>query len=267
MLSINNFKFKFEGCQENLLNDISWDLNAGEIGLLRGATGSGKSTLLYAVSGFTGKYIDGITGGSIMVNGVEPSRALREGIIYYVPQEPTNSFVGYDVITELMWRGAERGEAVQVAKGLGIDHLLNRHVYRLSGGEAQKVAIAAALLGRYKVVLFDEPLANLDATSRAGFVNLLKELKDNGLTVIVAEHRASYLKGIADRELVLKSKNNAAQGELHVPAIRSHGAALKVSHLNFSYDNLRPVLRDMNLEVNGGEVVALLGENGSGKST
>ncbi|MDG6931429.1 MAG: ATP-binding cassette domain-containing protein [Nitrososphaerota archaeon] len=265
MLSISGFEFRYNGSGENLLNGIDWEVAPGEIGLLRGATGSGKSTLLYAVSGFIGKYIDGIAGGSITINGVEPSRALREGMIYYVPQEPANSFAGYDVITELMWRGAEKGEAMRIARELGIDHLLKRHVFRLSGGEAQKVAIAVALLGKYRVVLFDEPLANLDAASRAGFVNLLKELKENGLTVVVAEHRSGYLK--ADRELVLERANHVAQAELKVPAIQSPGAVLKVNHLNFAYDGSRQVLRDVNLQVNGGEVVALLGENGSGKST
>lgn len=267
MLSISGFQFRYDGSVDNLLSGIDWEVRPGEVGLLRGATGSGKSTLLYAISGFTGKYVDGTAGGTITVNGVEPSRALREGMIYYVPQEPTNSFAGYDVITELMWRGAERSEVVRVARELGIEHLLKRYVFRLSGGEAQKVAIAAALLGRYRVVLFDEPLANLDAASRTGFVSMLKELKDNGLTVVVAEHRTGYLKGIADRELVLERPTQPAQNDLEVPTIQRSGTVLKVSHLDFSYDGSRQVLRDINLEVKSGEAVALLGENGSGKST
>ncbi|MGC8661747.1 MAG: ABC transporter ATP-binding protein [Nitrososphaeria archaeon] len=267
MLSISNFQFKYDGSGDTLLNGINWEVAPGEVGLLQGATGSGKSTLLYAISGFTGKYVDGTARGTISVNGVEPSRALREGMLYYVPQEPTNSFAGYDVITELMWKGAERMEAVRVARELGIEHLLKRHVFRLSGGEAQKVAIAAALLGRYSVVLFDEPLANLDSASRAGFVDMLKELKDKGLTVVVAEHRTSYLKGIADRELALERPTQPVQKDLKVPTMQHPGVVLKVSHLDFSYDGSRQVLRDVNLVVNSGEVVALLGENGSGKST
>ncbi len=267
MLSIKGFGFKYEGSEDNLLDNINWEVGPGEVGLLRGATGSGKSTLLYAVSGFTGKYVNGMSVGSITVNEVDPSKALREGMIYYVPQEPTNSFVGYDVITELMWKGAEKGEVMQVARELDIEHLLERHVFRLSGGEAQKVAIAAALLGGYRVILFDEPLANLDAASRADFVNILHELKDKGLTVVVAEHRSNYLERIADRTLALESKALTAQTDLEIPTRKRLTSVLKITHLNFSYDESKPVLRDISLEVNGGEVVALLGENGSGKST
>lgn len=267
MLSIKGFGFQYEGADECLLDNISWEIGPGEVGLLRGPTGSGKSTLLYAISGFTGKYVNGRAHGSITVNGLDPSRALKEGIVYYVSQEPTNSFVGYDVMTELVWKGADREDAVSVARELGIEHLLNRHVFRLSGGEAQKVAIAAAILGGYKVLLFDEPLANLDAASRQDFVNILHGLKDKGLTVIVAEHRSSYLEGVADRTLVLDARPGASGASLKMPAVKHLSSVLKIEHLNFSYDGNRPVLRDINLDVNGGEVVALLGENGSGKST
>jgi len=267
VLSIKGFGFQYEGDDKYIIDNINWEIGPGEVGLLMGPTGSGKSTLLYAVSGFTGKYVDGRAHGSIAVNGLDPSRALREGIVYYVPQEPTNSFVGYDVMTELVWRGAGREDAVSIARELGIDHLLNRHVFRLSGGEAQKVAIAAAFLGGYRVLLFDGPLSNLDSASRRDFVNILHGLKDRGVTAVVAEHRRGYLEGIADTTLELNARSRASLPSLKMQKIKHLSTVLKIENLNFSYDGIRPVLRDINLDVNGGEAVGLIGENGSGKST
>jgi len=268
VLTINDFGFKYEGSEAVLLDSINWEVGEGEIGLLEGPTGSGKSTLLYTIAGFTGKYVSGETYGNIEINGLYPSRALREGIIYYVPQEPTNSFAGYDVITELMWRGASKDEATHIAMELGIDHLLKRQVFRLSGGEAQKVAIAAAILGRYRIILFDEPLANLDAASRASFVSLLQVLKKKKLTVIVAEHRISYFHGLADRTLALeRQKSELTYEDLKIPSINPHNdSLLKISNLSFSYDS-RMIIKNFNLSIRGGEVVGLVGENGSGKST
>ncbi|MGC8557499.1 MAG: ABC transporter ATP-binding protein [Nitrososphaeria archaeon] len=268
MLTINNFGFKYEGSEAVLLDSINWEVGEGEIGLLEGPTGSGKSTLLYTIAGFTGKYVYGQTNGNIEVNGLEPSGALREGIIYYVPQEPTNSFAGYDVITELMWRGASKDKATQTAMELGIGHLLKRQVFRLSGGEAQKVAIAAAILGRYKIILFDEPLANLDSASRASFISLLQILKKKKLTVIVAEHRTSYFNGIADRTLALdQQKSELTYEDLKIPPINLHDdILLKISNLSFSYGS-RMIIKNFNLSVRRGEVVGLIGDNGSGKST
>jgi energy-coupling factor transport system ATP-binding protein len=167
-----------------------------------------------------------------------------------------------------MWRGASKDEATQIAMELGIDHLLKRHVFRLSGGEAQKVAIAAAILGRYKIMLFDEPLANLDGASRANFVSLLQMLKKKKLTAIVAEHRISYFHGLADKTLALEGqKSELTYEDLKIPSINSHDdVLLKIHNLSFSYDS-RMIIKNFNLNVRRGEVVGLVGENGSGKST
>lgn len=245
----------------------SFEVGEGEALLVTGPTGSGKTTLLYAIGGLLEGYLGGSYRGTIKVDGMSPQEALRARRVLYVPQEPSNAFLGFDVYTELRWRGASDESIGRVAGRLGIGGLLKRKVYELSGGEAQKVAIAFALVSGYRLVLLDEPLANLDERSRRELVSLISELMKDGISFVIAEHRSSYFDGRGIRRLELAPRHEMP-GEFPLSPYRAgrSGSAVEARGLSYSYDG-RQALRDLDFDVSYGEAVALVGENGSGKST
>lgn len=250
-----------------VLEGASFELGDGEAMLVTGPTGSGKTTLLYALGGLLQGYMGGLQSGQIYIDGLSPSEALRRHLVLYVPQDPSNSFLGFDVYTELRWRGASEEKVKEVASALGISGLLGRKVYELSGGEAQKVSVAFALASGYRLVLLDEPFANLDERSRRELVELLKLAMDMGTSFVVAEHRTSYLSGLAGTRLSLSvAQELPGRFPLEPRPIGRSGVAVEARGLSYSYDG-RPALSGLDLDVRYGEVVALVGENGSGKST
>jgi len=199
---------------------------------------------------------------------MKPEEALKKGLIYYVPQEPINSFIGYDVCTELSWKNSDLKLFNEIIKELGLEKILHRDVFTLSGGEAQKVAIGFALLGGYRIVLFDEPLSNLDHESRKKFIEQLKLLREKNVTVIIAEHRTEYLKNITNTTLEFYSeKKRAPEPTINLFKKNVQNKLVKTTNLSYAYEQGNQALKNVNIEINSGEVVSFVGPNGSGKST
>lgn len=196
------------------LSDISFHIAPGETVLLSGASGCGKTTLLRCLNALVPNFFPAEISGSLTLNGKpvmeHPTRELaaRVGMVF---QDPRSEFFTFDVASELAFCCenfamppeviAEKVNAV--AKRIGIQHLLERRIGGLSSGEKQKVAIGAALILEPQVLLFDEPSANLDLEGLEMLRSVLTNLKTQGVTVVLADHRLSYLNGILDRCLVL----------------------------------------------------------------
>lgn len=269
-----------------VLARVDLNLAPGTLTLVTGATGSGKSSLLHAMSGLFQHFMEGEQHGTIEIGGADratiPPRETA-GFVGVVPQSARLSFVAETVRDELGFTLAVRGvarvivhdRASEVAGHLGIEHLLDREVRALSAGEAELVAIGAALVSRPVLLIVDEPLAELDAAARARVVDALDRLAhEAGVCVVVAEHHAAELEGVADARLELRD------GGVHLvrprrapaaPAVRpAPTAALEpradIRHVSVNHGELSAV-DDASLEVAGGELVALLGPNGAGKSS
>lgn len=253
---------------------LHMSLDQGELTLVSGPTGCGKSTILYMLAGLYPEHIFGTLRGELHVGGMAPPAARRGGISFYVPQDPVNALAGYDVYTELAWRGSTKEHVHDVAKELGIERLMDRYVMQLSGGEVQRVAIASALLSGARVLLFDEPLANLDEEGRADFVSIIRSLKEAGMAVVIAEHKVRYLAGMVDHEIPLYDHGGADAAAGYPPRRVPKGAderdgrsLISLKGLSYGYDSGLPILRDVDLSLARGSVTALVGPNGSGKST
>jgi energy-coupling factor transporter ATP-binding protein EcfA2 len=199
------------------LCDVSLQLGQGEFALLAGRSASGKSTLLRAACGLVPHFHGGEIDGQINVAGLD---AIASGpgelaaAVGYVAQDPETQIVSTTVAAEielpLEMRGdppTSRARAVEeVALALAIPHLLDRTVDTLSGGELQRVALAAALVTRPKLVLLDEPTSQLDPVAGDELIWLLRRLNEEwGVTILLAEHRLERCLAAADRVIAMDS--------------------------------------------------------------
>jgi energy-coupling factor transport system ATP-binding protein len=199
------------------LREVSLELAPGEFVVLAGRSASGKSTLLRAACGLVPHFHGGEIEGSVHVAGLD---AIGEGpgelaaVVGYVAQDPETQIVSTTVAAEielpLEMRGepaASRARAVEeVALALAIPHLLDRTVDTLSGGELQRVALAAALVTRPQLTLLDEPTSQLDPVAGDELIWLLRRLNEEwGVTILLAEHRLERCLAAADRVIAMDS--------------------------------------------------------------
>jgi energy-coupling factor transporter ATP-binding protein EcfA2 len=199
------------------LRDVSLTLAPGEFGVLAGRSASGKTTLLRAACGLVPHFHGGEIEGGVRVAGID---ALAGGpgelasAVGYVAQDPETQIVSTTVAAEialpLEMRGdspPSRARAVEeVALALAIPQLLDRTVDTLSGGELQRVALAAALVTRPRLVLLDEPTSQLDPVAGDELIWLLRRLNEEwGVAILLAEHRLERCLAAADRVIAMDS--------------------------------------------------------------
>ncbi len=207
-----------------VLEDVSLTLSAGEFAVLAGRSACGKTTLLRAACGLVPHFHGGEISGRIEVAGQDAIAAGPGDLaaaVGYVAQDPETQIVSTTVSAEiglpLEMRGssaATRARAVEeVALALAIPHLLDRTVDTLSGGELQRVALAAALVTRPKLVLLDEPTSQLDPVAGDELIWLLRRLNEEwGVTILLAEHRLERCLAAADRVIAMDSGAIAFDG-------------------------------------------------------
>jgi len=340
VLAIEALTYTYPDAPRPVLTDASLQLAPGELVLLAGRSATGKSTLLRAACGLVPHFHGGEISGRVEVAGID---AIASGpgelasCVGYVAQDPETQVVSTTVSAEielpLEMRGdapASRARAVEeVALALAIPHLLDRAVDTLSGGELQRVALAAALVTRPRLVLLDEPTSQLDPVAGDELIWLLRRLNEEwGVTILLAEHRLERCLAAADRVIAMDSASIAFDGQprdfltwaqradtaLETPAARLFSLAgidplpvgvrdarrtlettpgspplgrgkegtpprrqdpppaIGVTARDLWVelprgDILRDVLRGIDLRIDRGERVALMGRNGAGKST
>jgi len=215
-LAVEDLTYRYPQASADALRGVSLELGAGEFALLAGRSASGKSTLLRAACGLVPHFHGGEIDGSVRVAGRD---ALQAGpgelaaVVGYVAQDPETQVVSTTVAAEiglpLELRGTapgERARAVEeVALALAIPHLLSRTVDTLSGGELQRVALAAALVTRPRLVLLDEPTSQLDPVAGDELIWLLRRLNEEwGVAVLLAEHRLERCLAAVDRVVAME---------------------------------------------------------------
>jgi energy-coupling factor transporter ATP-binding protein EcfA2 len=223
-LDLEGVTYSYPTANTPALCDVSLNLSPGEFTLLAGRSASGKSTLLRAACGLVPHFHGGEIEGRIEVAGLD---AISVGpgelaaVVGYVAQDPETQVVSTTVAAEielpLEMRGdqpASRARAVEeVALALAIPHLLDRAVDTLSGGELQRVALAAALVTRPRLVLLDEPTSQLDPVAGDELIWLLRRLNEEwGVTVLLAEHRLERCLAAADRVIAMSAGAIAFDG-------------------------------------------------------
>lgn len=324
MITFSNVSLIYPHSTKTVLEDLSCEIQEGEMVLVMGQTGSGKSSLLRLINGLVPHHTGGILAGDISVDGVS-TRDVKPGALAHlvgiVGQNPINGFVT-DVVEEEIAFGMEalnfapdvmRKRVEEVLDLLSLNSVRNRAISSLSGGEQQRVAIAAALVMHPKILVLDEPTSALDPIAAEEVLSVLHRLvHDLSVTVIMAEHRLERVIQFVDRIIYIEGNGETSIGNAEeilrssdlVPPIIRLARALNLSEFGTSVREVRrltsdvrsiptqkpnhsitertPVIEVQELSINygdenalkkvsttigSGEIVALMGRNGAGKSS
>jgi energy-coupling factor transport system ATP-binding protein len=215
LLSFDGVTYAYPGVERPALDRVSLEIGPGEFCVLAGLSGSGKSSLLRAACGLVPHFHGGRFAGRVQLGGLdtrEHGPAHLGSLVGALFQDPETQLVTSSVRAELALASESRGAgAATVARGveevalaLGIDALLDRATHELSGGEKQRVALGAALVGRPRIVLLDEPTSQLDPVAGDELIGLLRRLNEEwDTTIVLAEHRLERCLAAADRVIAL----------------------------------------------------------------
>ncbi len=313
-LVVKDLSFRYNSRSVPAIRNIDLSLEPGQIMLLAGSSGCGKTTLMRCINGLIPHSYHGEMSGEILVHGQSVHGMGLSQISTHVGtllQDPERQILGTYVLNEVCFglesQGMPREEMILRAEKaldrLHILHLKDKETFFTSGGEKQKVALAGVLAMEPDILLLDEPLASLDPASAREALLAFRELADEGLSIMIVEHRVEDVLAIHpekvlymdDGKIIYSGDTSGlmeavdysriklpaeviarrARGHSHpvylptVPKLDPQSQPLiSFQDVRFQYKEDTPeVLHGLNLDVRAGEVIAILGHNGSGKTT
>jgi len=207
ILEIKNLKKKFDN--QEVLKDVSLTVDKGEVICVLGSSGSGKSTLLRCIN-LLNNYDDGeilFNGENILDENVNELRS-KIGMVF----QSFNLFNNLNVLkncmvgqTKVLKKTKEeaKAKALETLELVGMSDFINKNVKQLSGGQKQRVAIARSLCMEPDIILFDEPTSALDPEMVGEVLNVIKKVKDTGVTMIIVTHEMQFAKEVSSRVLFM----------------------------------------------------------------
>ena len=302
MIELTRASFQYENSDRGV-QDISLLVKCGECVVLTGLSGCGKTTVTRLVNGLAPSYYPGAFSGSVRIDGKDISRLSTWEIgrlVGSVFQDSKSQFFSAELAGEVAFPCENYGPSAReirertdaAIEALKMSRLKDRAVDILSSGEKQRAAIASVYVMKPKVFVCDEPTANLDAAGTRQLVQTLRQLRAQGFTLLIAEHRIDWLMGIADRFLYLRDGRIAAEYtpedllllpeadilgmglcsprkemSLPAPSVSDESpAVLKTAGL-LKRIRKEVIFEDISLSVREGSVTAITGQNGAGKTT
>jgi len=262
------------------LKPVSLQVGAGQTLFIRGASGCGKSTLARCLTGLIPHLYHGTYQGEVWLDGLRSDQAPlwqlseKAGLVF---QNPAAQMLAGTVEEEILFglenlglpeaEGRKRLE--QALSSFGLEELRQRPPQTLSGGEQQKLALAALTARRPPFLVLDEPLSMLDTTAAHDFIEALSKQVSEGSGAVVCEHRQEYLKGLPNlQQLELAGRTQAIRHASPESWTGGNAAecSLEVTELSVER-NGRRILDRLSCSIPGGKLTALVGRNGAGKTT
>ena len=305
MIQFKNVDFTYTGitAAEIGVKDIDISVKTGECILLCGRSGCGKTTITKLINGLIPNYFPGELNGDVQVDDLKvfetPIYQLAQKI-GSVFQNPRTQFFNVDVDSEIAF-GVENAaippeelkrRLENTLETLNIRHLQGRNIFELSGGEKQKVAFASVYAINPDIFLLDEPSSNLDMASIEDLKKYLRILKNEGKTILIAEHRLYYLLDIADRIVYLsegkikaiwtptelRKLSDTERKDMGLRAVtleNVHPVAinipiqkpvLEIRDVSLFYKK-QIIIEHISMRASKGEIIGVVGCNGAGKTT
>lgn len=217
MIELKNVTFTYHNAERSAgVYGIDLQIPAGQVVLLCGLSGCGKTTITRLINGLAPAYYAGMLEGQVLIDGRDSASVTLYELsqkVGSVFQNPRSQFFSLDSTSEIAFgcenTGVPREEMYrrigQVSRDLDMADLLDRNLFALSGGEKQKIACASAAAMQPAIFVLDEPSSNLDLRSIANLKAVIGKWKEQGKTVVIAEHRLYYLMEIADRVIYMEN--------------------------------------------------------------
>ncbi len=287
-VEINNLNFSYSK-NKPILKEINFELNYGEIVLLAGGSGQGKSTLFYLMNGIIPNSISGNISGEILIdceniNGKTIGEISRKigSVLQNADAQIINSLVKEEIAfgcENIAMPPSEIKTRIENScASIGISPTAKTKT--LSGGEKQKLITATTIALDTKIIILDEPLANLDNISAKHLMETLKSMKNQGYAIVIIEHRIDLICNYVDKvydmnkgELTLieyiksyLSENTNIIEDICKDKVKTNTPILTCNNLGFKISN-EQILSNINFDIKKGERLLILGENGCGKTT
>lgn len=285
-IRLKEVSFKYDGAKENVLENINLTVEYGETVLLSGVSGEGKSTLISIINGVIPFVNSGEFSGSVEIDGKDVTKlkiSERSKLIGTVLQNADEQII-YDLVNEEIAFGCEN---LNIASE-EIDRRIERFTTlmqiektaktkTLSGGQKQRLITASTLAMEQKIIILDEPLANLDTHTAHILLKALRNLANSGYAVLIVEHRLDVVKNYIDKVMRIENKqlftstdindlNSGIKTIPHADGSLPGEVLIKGEKLFFTAGN-RNIIDGLDIEIRAGERIVLLGENGCGKTT
>ncbi|WP_455718463.1 ABC transporter ATP-binding protein [Anaerosporobacter sp.] len=309
IIKVKDIFYNYINSCDKILDNVNLEINKGECVILCGKSGSGKTTLSRLFNGLIPNFFEGDLVGDSTVAGLMSGQSEIENYVSHVGsvfQNPKTQYFNVNTTAELAFPCENSGyepeiivqRILEVSQEFGIEHLLDRNIFRLSGGEKQRIAFAAACMLNPQILVLDEPTSNLDSSAIEDLKNLIIKEKDAGTTIIIAEHRLAWTVDFADkyiyfdsgkavnvwsnsefRSLTNKTLNNLGMRVSDLTDVQKavtkkcmdnkqqRNPLLKINNLSVGYNKKKSVYHIADFSIQKGEIIGIMGHNGIGKST
>lgn len=285
-IRLKEVSFKYDGAKENVLENINLTVEYGETVLLSGVSGEGKSTLLSIINGVIPFVNSGEFSGSVEIDGKDVTKlkiSERSKLIGTVLQNADEQII-YDLVNEEIAFGCENLNITSEEIDRRVERFTtlmqiekNAKTKTLSGGQKQRLITASTLAMEQKIIILDEPLANLDTHTAHILLKALRNLANSGYAVLIVEHRLDVVKNYIDKVMRIENKqlftstdindlNSGIKTIPHADGSLPGEVLIKGKKLFFAASD-RNIIDGLDIEIRAGERIVLLGENGCGKTT